>query len=110
MLFGLSIASFTNFKSKKVINTIKVAEPKKPKLLANTANIKSVCGSGKYIGVLFIPYPKSPPLPIDVIPFSSWYPLPLDQSSNLSTLRKNEEPNMLINKSLLTKYVIKTIP
>ena len=33
--------------------------------------MKSVCGSGKYIGVLLIPYPSSPPLPIEVIPFSS---------------------------------------
>ena len=47
VLFGLSIASFTNFKSKNVRSISRVAEPKNPKLLANTAKIKSVDDSGK---------------------------------------------------------------
>ena len=98
MLLGLSIASLTNLKSKKVIKPISIIEPINPKLLEYTANIKSVWGSGKYIGVLFKPYPINPPLPIAVIPFSNWYPLPLDQSSNLSTLRKKDEPNILIKR------------
>ena len=96
-------------KSKNSIIINKLNEPISPVLDENTAKIKSVCISGKYIGVLFSPYPIRPPLPIAVIPFSNWYPLPLDQSSNLSTLRKKDEPNILINKSLLIKYIIKLI-
>ena len=80
---------------------IRNIDPIKPKLLENTANIKSVDASGKYIGVLLIPYPINPPLPIDVIPLLNWYPDP--QSYNLLTLRKNDDPNSFINRFGLVK-------
>lgn len=37
--------------SKYIINPIRINAPISPKFDANTANIKSVCISGKYIGV-----------------------------------------------------------
>ena len=60
---------FINFISKYIISAINEIEPNKPKLDANTANIKSVCGSGKYIGVLFHPLPNNPTEPIAIITF-----------------------------------------
>ena len=70
-------------------------EPIKPVLLAYTAKIKSVCGSGKYIGVLLKPYPMNPPEPIDAIPCSNWNPDELDQSRRRSILRKKLVPKFL---------------
>ena len=54
-----------------MINPINKVAPTNPKLLAKTANIKSVCGSGNYIGVFLNPFPNKPPEAIAVIPFSS---------------------------------------
>ena len=50
---------------------IRIMTPTRPKLDAYTANIKSVDDSGKYIGVLFNPYPNNPPDPIAESPFSN---------------------------------------
>ena len=64
-------------KSNIVIN--RHIEPISPVFDANTAKIKSVCISGKYIGVLLIPCPVSPDEPMAINEFLSWRPLDVDQ-------------------------------
>ena len=71
-------------KSKYDIINIKIIEPIKPVLEAYTANIKSVCISGKYMGVLFIPCPVMPEEPIAISEFFNWSPLDDDQLVILS--------------------------
>ena len=72
------------FISKYIINASKIITPINPKFEANTANIKSVCISGKYSGVLLKPCPNNPPDPIAVNPLVNCNPLELDQLSILS--------------------------
>ena len=71
-------------KSKNSIINRRLIVPMKPVFDANTANMKSVCISGKYIGVLFIPCPVKPEEPIAIKEFLSWSPLDEDQLVILS--------------------------
>ena len=73
-----------NTSSKYMINDTRINPPIKPKLETNTENIKSVCISGKYSGVLLKPCPNNPPDPIAVNPLVNCNPLELDQFSILS--------------------------
>ena len=86
-LSGNSFVLFTeliNVKSKNNIIISNVIEPIRPVLDANTAKIKSVCISGKYIGVSFMPCPVNPDDPIAIREFLSWSPLEEDQLVILS--------------------------
>ena len=67
--FFVLLTEFINVKSKYIIIKISDIEPINPVLDANTANIKSVCISGKYIGVLFIPWPVNPDEPMAIREF-----------------------------------------
>ena len=84
LIFGVFDDSDMIFKSKYIISPIRRKEPINPKFDAYTANIKSVCISGKYIGVLLNPCPNIPADPMAVNPFVNCSPLELDQFSILS--------------------------
>ena len=62
----------------------RLIEPIKPVLDANTEKIKSVCISGKYIGVLLIPCPVNPDEPIAIREFLNCSPSEEDQFVILS--------------------------
>ena len=86
-LSGNSFVLFTEFisvRSKNNIMIIKPNEPIRPVFDANTAKIKSVCISGKYIGVLFIPCPVKPEDPMAINEFLSCSPSDEDQLVILS--------------------------
>ena len=58
-----------NVRSKNNIINKRLIAPIKPVFEVNTAKIKSVCISGKYIGVLFMPCPVKPEEPIAIREF-----------------------------------------
>ena len=77
-------AELIRVKSKNNMITNNPIEPISPVFDANTAKIKSVCISGKYIGVLFIPCPVKPDEPIAINEFFNCNPVDDDQLVILS--------------------------
>lgn len=71
--------------SKYTMIARRITTPIKPKFDANTAKIKSVEDSGKYIGVLLKPCPNIPADPIAAKAFSNWRPEPFFQANSLSS-------------------------
>ena len=71
-------------RSKNNIMRIKANEPIRPVFDVNTAKMKSVCISGKYIGVLLMPCPVSPEEPMAINEFLNCNQLDDDQLVILS--------------------------
>ena len=84
--FSVLLTVDINTSSKYIINDTRINPPIKPKLETNMENIKSVCISGKYIGVLLNPCPVNPLEPIAINELLSCNPLLLVQLRILSIL------------------------
>ena len=69
-----------------IIKIINKVAPTKPYIEVKDVNMKSVCGSGKYIGVLLKPCQNIKALPIPLSALVSCIPTPSFQSNNLSIL------------------------
>lgn len=75
-----------NVISNIVIMVIRIMLPSRPKHDVNMVNIKSVPASGRYIGALLKPCPRSFDVDIDIIEFSNCIPFLLFQFMILSIL------------------------